>query len=135
MPPGGGNVLALSDALRGELYAGCWQITPGHVALRGAAPRAVPPESLASAGGRGTRVDPAALIDAVAHATERQPITGPDALPDARTLLMLGNIPGATTAVHDAAGWQPDYGRPAEAQVLWERAHGRELPATPGISR
>ena len=67
--------------------------------------------------------------------SDRQPITGEGALPDARTLLTLSNIPGATTVVADVAGWQPEYGRPAEAQVLWERAHGRELPATPGIPR
>ena len=26
------------------------------------------------------------------------------------------------------AAWEPDYGRLAEAQVKWERAHGRPLP-------
>ncbi|MCU0625900.1 MAG: hypothetical protein MUF21_05350 [Gemmatimonadaceae bacterium] len=25
-------------------------------------------------------------------------------------------------------GWEPDYGRLAEAQVQWEAAHGRPLP-------
>jgi tRNA threonylcarbamoyladenosine biosynthesis protein TsaB len=28
----------------------------------------------------------------------------------------------------DLASWEPDYGRLAEAQVRWERAHGRPLP-------
>ncbi|MGI8620130.1 MAG: tRNA (adenosine(37)-N6)-threonylcarbamoyltransferase complex dimerization subunit type 1 TsaB [Gemmatimonadaceae bacterium] len=28
----------------------------------------------------------------------------------------------------DVAGWEPDYGRAAEAQVKWEAAHGRPLP-------
>ena len=46
MPAGGGVVLALSDALRGELYAGRWRIDAGSVELLGAAPRAVTPASL-----------------------------------------------------------------------------------------
>jgi tRNA threonylcarbamoyladenosine biosynthesis protein TsaB len=25
-------------------------------------------------------------------------------------------------------GWEPEYGRLAEAQVKWEAEHGRELP-------
>lgn len=28
----------------------------------------------------------------------------------------------------ELASWEPDYGRAAEAQVKWERAHGRPLP-------
>lgn len=28
----------------------------------------------------------------------------------------------------DLAGWEPDYGRLAEAQVVWEARHGRPLP-------
>jgi hypothetical protein len=29
--------------------------------------------------------------------------------------------------VRDAALWEPEYGRPAEAQAKWERDHGRPL--------
>jgi tRNA threonylcarbamoyladenosine biosynthesis protein TsaB len=29
----------------------------------------------------------------------------------------------------DLAGWEPDYGRLAEAQVRWEAVHGRPLTA------
>jgi hypothetical protein len=28
----------------------------------------------------------------------------------------------------DIASWEPEYGRLAEAQVRWERAHGMPLP-------
>ena len=35
----------------------------------------------------------------------------------------------ARTPPVDLATWEPDYGRLAEAQVKWEAAHGRPLPA------
>lgn len=38
--------------------------------------------------------------------------------------------PSAFAAV-DLAGWEPSYGRLAEAQVRWEADHGRPLPAPP----
>lgn len=50
----------------------------------------------------------------------------PDGLPRAERLLDLVATAGAKQ-VDDPAGWQPDYGRPAEAQAQWERAHGRRL--------
>lgn len=136
-PPGGGKVLALSDALRSELFAGCWRITPTSAELDGPAPRAVSVESLAARSPVDVVVGsiPPALLAAVVAATGRQPIIGERALPDARWLLALMQIPNATTLVVDAGAWQPDYGRPAEAQIVWERAHGRELPPAPGIAR
>jgi hypothetical protein len=30
------------------------------------------------------------------------------------------------------AEWEPVYGRPAEAQARWEKAHGRPLPDSVG---
>jgi tRNA threonylcarbamoyladenosine biosynthesis protein TsaB len=134
VPPGGGTVVALSDALRGELYAGCWHITPVAVVRKGPAPRAMAPASLAAYSPVDVVVGsiPPGLIPGVAAATGCQPITGEAALPDARSLLSLAQVAGATTLVLDPAGWQPDYGRPAEAQVVWERAHGRELPTASG---
>jgi tRNA threonylcarbamoyladenosine biosynthesis protein TsaB len=137
VPAGGGTVLALSDALRGELYAGCWRITRTDVECIGPAPKAISPASLAALPTLDVVVGsiPPALIEAVAAATNRAPITGEAALPDARSLLALVQISGATTLVTDAAAWQPDYGRPAAAQVVWERAHGRQLPPAPGIAR
>jgi hypothetical protein len=78
---------------------------------------------------------PPGLVPAVAAATGCEPITGEVALPDARSLLALAPLAGATTLVCDAAHWQPDYGRPAEAQAVWERAHGRGLPTASGHAR
>ncbi|MGH7592491.1 MAG: tRNA (adenosine(37)-N6)-threonylcarbamoyltransferase complex dimerization subunit type 1 TsaB, partial [Gemmatimonadales bacterium] len=136
-PPGGGSVLALSDALRGELFAGCWRFTPASVRRLGPGPRAVTVEFLATASPVDIVVGsiPPALLEAVAAATGCQPIVGEAALPDARALLALLDVPHSTALVVNAPTWQPDYGRPAEAQVVWERAHGRELPSAPGIAR
>lgn len=134
---GSTTVLALSDALRGELYAGCWEFTAAGVIARGVAPRAMQPEALAAFGSIDVVVGtiPAPLLDRVRSATGREPIGGEAALPDARLLLHLATLPGGTTLVADPATWQPDYGRPAEAQAVWERTHGKELPAASGISR
>jgi tRNA threonylcarbamoyladenosine biosynthesis protein TsaB len=55
------------------------------------------------------------------------PLVGPDVdpptVPHARA---LGRT-RAVMAVVDLDGWEPTYGRLAEAQVKWERAHGRPL--------
>lgn len=135
---GGSTVLALSDALRGEVYAGCWRIGADGVVAVGPSPQAMTPAALRDAFGVvdivvGTVPD--ALVDAIREATDRALIRGTDALPDARTLLALVELDGATALVDDPEAWQPVYGRPAEAQAVWERTHGRELPAAPGIHR
>ncbi|HRP08866.1 MAG TPA: tRNA (adenosine(37)-N6)-threonylcarbamoyltransferase complex dimerization subunit type 1 TsaB [Gemmatimonadales bacterium] len=125
-----GTVLALSDALRGELYAGCWRLADGIVTMLGPSPRAMTPEQLAGFGAVdhviGTIPEP--LMDRVRGATGREPVTGDDALPDAANLIALLDRPGGARRVADAATWRPEYGRPAEAQAVWERKHGRPLP-------
>ncbi|MFL5605649.1 MAG: hypothetical protein ACJ8AD_04315, partial [Gemmatimonadaceae bacterium] len=47
-------------------------------------------------------------------------------VPHAAAAALLTNLIGAT-APADLAGWEPAYGRLAEAQVKWEAAHGRPL--------
>ncbi|MGH7524982.1 MAG: tRNA (adenosine(37)-N6)-threonylcarbamoyltransferase complex dimerization subunit type 1 TsaB [Gemmatimonadales bacterium] len=137
VPPRGGVVVAASDALRGELYAACWRFGPGWLERLGSAARAMPPESLKQWASVDVVVGsiPPTLVDRVKAATNCEPIVGEAALPHAATLLALVTIPGATTLVSDAAAWAPEYGRPAEAQVVWERAHGRTLPPASGIAR
>lgn len=137
LPAGGGTVLALSDALRGDLYAGCWRIGAGRVALVGDRPRARPADSLAYCGPVDVVVGtvPEALHEAVEEATGRRLISGVESLPSARHLILLDGQFGGTTPVVDAASWEPEYGRPAEAQAVWERRHGRPLPSPPGIAR
>ena len=48
--------------------------------------------------------------------------------PHARGVARLGAAVLEAPPVSLAA-WEPDYGRPAEAQARWEAAHGRRLPA------
>lgn len=133
-PPGGGTVLALADALRGELYAGCWRFADGRVDQVGGAPRTVTPEGLAAY----VPVDvvvgtvPERLRSTVAAITARDVVSGEAALPDARHLLALDRLQGGTSLVGDPARWRPVYGRPAEAQAVWERKHGRPLPDPAG---
>lgn len=130
-PAGGGNVLALSDALRGEVYAASWRFGENGVVATSPPPRAMVPADLAAF----LPVDivvgsvPPALAAQVARITGREGVTGEAALPDARMLLKLDGMPGGTVAVGDIAAWEPEYGRPSEAQVVWERTHGVELPA------
>lgn len=135
---GGSTVLALSDALRGDVYAGCWRIGADGVVAVGPEPRAVAPGQLGLTFGAvdivvGTLPD--ALVEQVAMVTGRAVILGESALPDARTLLALGELDGATSLVADPAAWEPVYGRPAEAQAVWERTHGRPLPPAPSLVR
>lgn len=136
-PAAGGTVLALSDALRGDLYAGAWKFGAGEVVAVGDPPRARAPLTLAEFGHVDVVVGsvPEPLRAAVEQATGRGLIAGEDALPSAAHLLQLDGITGGTQRVDDVAGWEPDYGRPAEAQTVWERKHGRPLPPAPGIAR
>ncbi len=124
------TVLALSDALRGELYAGCWRFDDAAVTLVGPSPRAIKPESLASLGPVQAVIGsiPEQLIDVVRATTRVEPIVGEAGLPDARDLIALADIRGGLEGIRDRAAWQPDYGRPAEAQAVWERKFGRPLP-------
>lgn len=137
VPLAGGTVLALSDALRGDLYAGAWRFGSGEVVPVGGPPRARAPETLAEFGPMDMVVGsvPEPLRAAVEQATGCPLITGEDALPSAVQLLRLDGMAGGTRRVDDVAGWEPEYGRPAEAQAVWERKHGRPLPSPPGIAR
>jgi tRNA threonylcarbamoyladenosine biosynthesis protein TsaB len=133
----GSIVLALSDALRGEVYAGAWRLGRAGVERVGPSPRAVTPSALSQFGPVGVVVAsiPPALADAVTALTGCTAVVGGDALPDARSLLALADVGGGVIRVVDPATWEPEYGRPAEAQAVWERTHGIALPVTPGIAR
>ena len=122
----GGVVVSASDALRGEVYAGAWALVDGRLETR-LAPRAVAPADLARLLPR-----PAALVAALPPPLAvpladwaGEPVPPGDA---AVGLLRLAGIPGALHPVADPGAWEPDYGRPAEAQARWEAAHGRALP-------
>lgn len=122
----GGLVVSVSDALRGEVYAGAWALVDGRLETR-LAPRAVAPAGLT-----GLLPRPAALVAALPAplATSLAGWAGEPVPPgDAAVgLLRLAGLPDALRQVADPGAWEPDYGRPAEAQARWEAAHGRALP-------
>jgi tRNA threonylcarbamoyladenosine biosynthesis protein TsaB len=103
----GSYVVAL-DAMRGESFAALV-----NVAGDGTIPAAVP-----------VRIVPrAALAGEAANAGAELLPGAPHAAAVAR---MLDSIMAAGPV--ELGGWEPDYGRAAEAQVKWEAAHGRPLP-------
>jgi tRNA threonylcarbamoyladenosine biosynthesis protein TsaB len=113
---GATDVVAILDALRGEWYAQRFQ--------RGA-------DGAVTAVGRHALVDRDAL-EAMAAGGARIVGVGGDrfdggrpAVPVARDVVRLDE--GELWHVVELDGWEPDYGRLAEAQVKWERAHGRAL--------
>ena len=134
LPRPAGPILAVVDALRGELYAAVYEFREGGVTtLLGP-----------------TVATPDALIALVAPYAPRA-VTGPAAEPvlvqlhralgaarlapppaGAPVLLALLAVGGALTSVADPRRWEPAYGRPAEAQRKWEERHGRPLPPAPG---
>ncbi len=113
----GALVLAVSDALRGELFAGAWRVRPAEVETVLAPATLTPDEIHTRLPAPGRIVGPAAARLGAAPTWPR-----------AAALLDLVGRAHALTRVADPALWEPAYGRPAEAQAKWERAHGRPLP-------
>jgi tRNA threonylcarbamoyl adenosine modification protein YeaZ len=118
-------VVAVSDALRGELFAGAWRFYPGVIEC------ALAPAVLSPAGFR-ERLGTAARVVGTAA-----PLLGPGqpSWPQAGTLLELVGMSGGVRLVSDPSTWEPNYGRPAEAQAKWEREHGRPLADPAGKPR
>jgi tRNA threonylcarbamoyladenosine biosynthesis protein TsaB len=113
-PRGPRAYLAALDAMRGESYLALFEHDAGVVRARGDM-RLVPTEAA-----RQIAEDEGARL------------VGPDQPagwePHARGVaLMLESIEASGPV--DLAGWEPVYGRMAEAQVKWEAAHGRSLEA------
>jgi len=134
---GGRLVLAVSDALRGDVYAAAARFEPGliHTVLE---PGVWRPEALAE-----LELAPDALVGeappaalAVLHRwTGLDIIPPPEGAPHAARLIGLVGVGGGARRVEDVQAWEPVYGRPAEAQARWEIAHGRPLPDSVGGAR
>jgi tRNA threonylcarbamoyladenosine biosynthesis protein TsaB len=111
-PRGVRKYLAVQDAMRGESYVVDLRHEEGIVRLAG-----------------DHRLIPTAEVEKEARALDARAV-GPE-MPDgwhphARgAVLMLDDILGRGPV--DLAGWEPTYGRLAEAQVKWEAAQGRAL--------
>jgi tRNA threonylcarbamoyladenosine biosynthesis protein TsaB len=121
-----GGFLVAVDALRGEYYVALYDVA------RSGAFDAIGSDSIVAR--RPARLVPADDVDSLAAefgATILSPTSRPDAVqafPRACGVVRLWHtIEHAGPA--DRAGWEPAYGRLAEAQVRWEQAHGRPLPA------
>ena len=130
----GDTVLAVSNALRGEIYAAAYRFDAE--AIRELLPPSVyRPDDLI---GRGLAVSrlvgdvPPAPARTLEAGSGRTLVGSPDGAPRARTLLGLVDRPGGATRVERVESWEPIYGRPAEAQARWEMAHGRPLPDSIG---
>jgi tRNA A37 threonylcarbamoyladenosine modification protein TsaB len=127
-------VLAVSGALRGELYAAAYRFLPDRIHTE-LAPSVRHPDELVSGGLVPAIVvgEAPADIIAVLEAWTGRPVIGPpDGSPHAARLLGLVGRPGGARWVEAVAGWEPVYGRPAEAQARWEMVHGRPLPDSVG---
>lgn len=130
-------VLAVSDALRGDVYAAAVRFDPGRIHTE-IEPSVWRPEALAE-----LDLAPDALVGEVPPAaaallerwTGLELIRPPTGAPQALRLIGLVTVEGGARRVEDVSGWEPVYGRPAEAQARWEIAHGRPLPDSVGGAR
>jgi len=130
-------VLAVSSALRGELYAAAYRFQGDeiHTAL---IPSVRRPDELMAGSLRPDRVvgeAPADILSALGAWSGQLVIGPPRGAPHAAQLLQLVGRPGGARLIERVADWEPVYGRPAEAQARWEIAHGRPLPDSVGSSR
>ena len=138
-PPDGAMVLAVANALRGELYAGGVSASSADGVARAARPRSVGRRSSWRAASApdvlvGELPDPAGepLEGWAGRAADRS--AGRCAARAGAARIWSG-APGGAARVDASRAWEPDYGRPAEAQARWETAHGRPLPDSIGSPR
>ena len=103
--------------MRAEHYVGLFEVEEDGTVRALGPERRIPSTEL---------LDIAASHDAVALGPERDGMAhvSPRASSAARLADVLDDTPAA-----DLAGWEPSYGRLAEAQVKWEATHGRSLEA------
>lgn len=123
-------VAASFDALRGQVFAAVYVVHAGRVETV-VAPLTCTPEELVTRCPLRPRVAVGDGAMRYADAMERWTGTAPRSLmslqPSAVSLLALHPRSDAGRNLADAAAAEPDYGRPAEAQVRWEARHGRPL--------
>jgi tRNA threonylcarbamoyladenosine biosynthesis protein TsaB len=134
---GGGPVAAMYDALRGDVFAAMYEFGKERLDVL-IAPRLVAAKEVATAvpGSPRPRVcvgdGAAAYPDVCRRWSGRDPVTFPAAGPGAGWLLVALKYQALRRPLDDVAGWEPVYGRAAEAQVRWEKTHGRALPDSTG---
>jgi tRNA threonylcarbamoyladenosine biosynthesis protein TsaB len=117
--PRPGRYLGAIDALRGEFYVGLYDVDDDGCIAEVEPARIVAAADVAVVAGeyRAHIVSP----------TDFGGQGGNRSRPRARGVLRLEELLSVRGPV-DVRGWEPAYGRLAEAQVKWETAHGRPLP-------
>jgi tRNA threonylcarbamoyladenosine biosynthesis protein TsaB len=132
-----GLVLAIADALRGEVYAAAYRFLPDRIETELPATVRRPAELVGSGLEPGVVVGdaPAEILDLLESWTGRTVVGPPASFPRAGCLLDLIHRRGGARLVEAPLEWEPVYGRPAEAQARWEMVHGRPLPDSVGSSR
>jgi tRNA threonylcarbamoyladenosine biosynthesis protein TsaB len=137
-PQAGTRVVAgVGSALRGELYVAVYRLAgPGEPGCP-ASTELLPPMVLA----KGEPIPAHEPIDVVvgdvaietvgkwAWGPSPTFVGPPEGSPSAMALLDLV-VAGAALRVDPVGAWEPEYGRPAEAQARWERAHGRPIDSS-----
>lgn len=118
------TVLAVSNALRGELFAAAYRFGPGLV-------ESVLPPLVATPDEIRRRLPGPVRLAGPSAPT----LGGEPTWPEATRLLGLIGLAGGVRLAVDPGRWEPEYGRPAEAQAKWEREHGRPLADPAGHSR
>jgi tRNA threonylcarbamoyladenosine biosynthesis protein TsaB len=127
-------VLAISSALRGEVYAAAYRFTGDRVHTE-LSPSVRTPEQLIALSIEPEIVvgdAPEEILSRLEEWTGRPVVRPPVGAPHAARLLGLVGQPGGARLVDSVAAWEPVYGRPAEAQARWEMVHGRPLPDSVG---
>jgi tRNA threonylcarbamoyladenosine biosynthesis protein TsaB len=130
----GDLVLAVSNALRGEVYAGAYRFTSEGIRTE-LVPSVRRPENIVSLGFQPDIVvgeAPPSVIGMLEQWVGKSVIGPPEGAPHAARLLDLVHRPGGAREIPAVWQWEPTYGRPAEAQARWESAHGRSLPDSVG---
>jgi tRNA threonylcarbamoyladenosine biosynthesis protein TsaB len=132
-PPGGALVLVATSALRGELYAALYRMALPLRVITDMTPALATVESLHRVSPDLVVADaPDRLVERLANRFAVPLVRGGASLPQAARLLTLLDAEGAAVRIENLDDWEPHYGRPAEAQVRWEAAHGRALPDPAG---
>lgn len=135
---GAGVVAGLGSALRGEFYGAVYRLDGSASIMTLREPTVLSPGS-----GFGAHLVPDVVVSDLPAdrwaeldwAASARKIGAPAGAPTARALLGLVGRPGGARRLEDLAGWEPEYGRPAEAQARWEKTNGRFLAdSTRGLS-
>ena len=131
IPEYSGRVLAVADALRGDIFAAVYRFPGGRIEIE-VAPGVFRPAQLLAEVPRpqvvAGHLRPELLAPLDSWIDDGTVILV-DARPTAGVLLQLLGHAGGLSRIHpdQVARWEPSYGRPAEAQAKWETAHGRQL--------